>query len=141
MKHKFEDILRLYIGCKCKVEKLPGTINCHDGKNILEGLIIDLYPKHFKNIELYLRPMEDQSEEEAFGILRMNHLEYITFVSINKEFIRFRIQRSVKRSKVYKKPFPVIPITPNAVLYAAKAGLDIFGLIDEGLAIDLSKPE
>ena len=64
MKHKYEDILRLYIGCQCDVQKKPGRIGFDNGIQVLQGFLVDMYPSCIESIKLHLRQLSDQNEEE-----------------------------------------------------------------------------
>lgn len=87
-----------------------------------------------------LRPLSDMTEEESERLLR-EHNFYSRHTIMHPEFYRGAIHFKVIYSGQHRRwPKKIRPHeTPEMVLYLLKQGFDLFGLIENGLAIDKTK--
>lgn len=120
MEKKIEAYIHLYLGCGATegndalVGKLSGIHLNHcyiDYDYKIQSVSID-------NLKLVLRPLSDMTEEELkhFGVS-----ETLTKEELQQHF--------------FDCPF----FTPDEYVYLLKHGFDLFGLIEDGLAVDKTK--
>jgi hypothetical protein len=110
---KIEDYLHLYLGCDTSRGKLVGI----NGSNCF---ILS------QNGEIKLADLNDESESVKPILRRFSDMSNNESTELNKRGI------SIGQRKGFS-------FTPEAVLYLLKLRIDIFNLIAEGLATDLSQ--
>lgn len=108
---KIEDYLHLYIGQEVKV---PGGI-----VGLTHGLISRFDFKHY-GMKLLLRPLSSITKDEVKESTIKN---YSTTYTRTEDIITIDIKS----------------LSPNQFRYLLNKGLDLFGLIESGIAIDKTK--
>lgn len=148
--HLTPQMLALYLGCECYDEydddiKILWSVSMDDSEY---PVILKKKVNHFrkiKEIKLLLRPLDSMTEEEkTFFVLDANDL--------NKEFVinEFHFQEKHDRMKEYY--FDALTKADDdmnlrlgaswyfrSIPYLLSKHFDIFGLVENGLAIDATK--
>lgn len=118
---KIEDCLHLYLGCEimdecnAKVGKLVGIDPFNTCPVVVQHATI--WHLDYHEVKLILRPLSDMTEEEA---KEHDLLTDLCYSAANKFWDRARTEAAVTS-------------------YLLKQGFDLFGLIEEGIAIDKTK--
>ena len=111
MKKKIEDYLHLYYGTECMFGvTVPGQ-EMKMYKDIIGARIIHNINAKLGDCKPILRPMNDMSNDEA-------------------------LECSIQQAKIREVPYPELSDWAYRVDWMLKKGFDLFGLIDEGLAVN-----
>jgi hypothetical protein len=129
-----KDYLHLYLGCKAQVVKgrYTGVVGAIRGVDSNGSLMLAECNINFRPTEDWIENDRDFKVGEVQPILR--HLNDITEEEFNEMFhhmdggieLSFKIDGNVKK----------FDITPSQIAYLLSRSVDLFGLIEAGLAID-----
>lgn len=92
-------------------------------------------------IKPILRPLWNMTEEDVYNLLCIKYwrMEWtVETTDIGKRWFHYRTHNGKRYSKSKSHSFPYIPENAEQTLYCLNSHFDLFGLIDAGLAIDLT---
>ena len=127
-----KDFLHLYLGCDFVTANSQGNINTSSIGEVYS------YFDHFKQFKLVLRKLSSITEEEIVSYLRLKHNayngEYEVRAVDNGFWWAFRLNTLNERFNFYGEILD--ESNSDQFRYLLSKAFDLFGLIDEGLAID-----
>lgn len=133
MEKKIEDYLHLYLGADYQWRdgdgewRRPQRLNTYNLNDINRYMNTD-------DVRLILRPLSDMTEEEKVRVALWEFTNYksaeLTPNISDNDFFTFRNENGMKCS------VNIHYLSAETTRKLLKAGFDLFGLIDSGLAID-----
>ena len=152
----FKDVVHLYFGCAVNLlGNHNDTIHNKEKVFILKGIIkidaeetfyyCDSNECHHKvsigEIVPLLRERTDMTDEEAFTMLTYNNVYPLMFEGFTEghRFLQYRKIFPKRKSKIFYEMLPVFPHTPMAFKYALRQEFDLFDLITNKLAKEVSR--
>lgn len=127
MKTELKDVLHLYLGCECK-DTFNDVMFVLDSRNLYLYSLSD----SLNQIKPILRPLSSMTEEEAVELISLyipkDKTNLIGFGSVNMNQLNYKIGQSVL-NKHWDK------LSAIEFQYLLSKGFDLFGLIDNGLAL------
>lgn len=131
MTKNIKDYLHLYIGCNIAIAEerfnSPGLrlIGISDlGCQVRDESIKLSFYVNLEDCKLVLRPLSDMTEEEARELCPNGEYPFLKYLSEKDEWYTNRIHFYTAYSECYR--------------FLLSRGFDLFGLIDAGLAIDVT---
>lgn len=141
MEKNIKDYLHLYLGQR--VEVMPAQSKSYSGQ--LQQIDINGYciladesitrHAYFQYCKLILRPLNSMTEEEAKDLAHIYTGLKITYVRITDGQVIFNY---LEGDQVHENVLDVEIVNPDSFRYLLSKGFDLFGLIDAGLAIEIS---
>lgn len=127
MKKELKDYVHLYLGCDIntggQIERLKSVDENGNIETLFRGHLINYYNINDYECKLILRPLSSLSNEEAANIGILPKKEW--YESTQEERIKWLYDN--KDKEIY---------SPKDFMYLLSIGIDLFNLIESGLAID-----